>query len=318
MILTERLSTPKIHYEGGEDSYLKKDEFILKNAKEEPFVIYGMEDDYYRLADEKVRNLNPGLFLLTAYTSGGRIRFRTDSDILLVRIKNQWSFDIEKAAGRFDVYVTDENGKTFFSYIMSVRQVDKDEHKNYAEAGDILFRKEHGMIDVTINFPICLGIEDLFIGLREGCRIEVPTPYKHQIPIVFYGSSIVHGIGASRPGMTYPSILGRRFDTDFINLGFAGHAKAEPEMMEYISKLKMSVFVYDYDHNSPSPAHLKESHYRGYEIFRSRQPDTPVIMASKVDHYPQEEMAEARKRIITESYEKGIANHIFIFSGNNP
>ncbi len=299
MILTETASTPKI-------TSAEKTEYIVKNAKESPFVIYGMSDGYYRIGDEQVRNLNAEISYLTEYTAGGRIRFRTDSDRLLVRIKNQWSYNIETAAGRFDVYVTDENGKTFFSNIMSVTQVDRDEHKNYAEAGAFIARNGHGMLDVTVNFPICLGIEDLFIGLREGCRLEAPTPYRYRTPIVFYGSSIVHGIGASRPGMAYPSIIGRRFDSDYINLGFAGNAKAEPEMMEYISKLNMSVFVYDYDHNSPNIEHLKATHRRGYEIFRKNQPYTPVIMASKVDFYPNDTASAARRQVIKESYEKGL------------
>ena len=42
-------------------------------------------------------------------------------------------------------------------------------------------------------------------------------------PILFYGTSITHGIGASRAGMTHVAMLGRIFNREVINLGFSGN-----------------------------------------------------------------------------------------------
>ena len=52
-------------------------------------------------------------------------------------------------------------------------------------------------------------------------------------------------------------------------------------MAEYIAQLPMSCFVYDYDHNSPSPEHLRETHRPFLETILSRKPELPVIVMSK-------------------------------------
>ena len=80
--------------------------------------------------------------------------------------------------------------------------------------------------------------------------------------------------------------------------------------MEYIAGLDMRVFVYDYDHNAPTFEHLRDTHYEGYRIFRSKQPKTPVIMASRPDYWSRNfsleyytvEETEKRRRLIEENY----------------
>ena len=70
----------------------------------------------------------------------------------------------------------------------------------------------------------------------------------------------------------------------------------------------MSVFVYDYDYNAPSVEHLEKTHYAGYEIFREKQPKTPVIFASRVDYYEGDTaINEKRRKIIFESYCRALA-----------
>ena len=111
---------------------------------------------------------------------------------------------------------------------------------------------------------------------------------------------------SSSDSLIYAAIIARRLDSDFINLGFGGSAKAEPAIMDYIAGLDMSVFVYDYDHNAPDAEYLKNTHYEGYRRFRAAQPDTPVIMASKVDYHSDAETNETRRRIVMESYKRGL------------
>src|SRR5690625_7653831 len=41
------------------------------------------------------------------------------------------------------------------------------------------------------------------------------------------GTSIIHGIAASRAGMSLPAILGRRLGRDVVGLGFSGNGKME-------------------------------------------------------------------------------------------
>ena len=55
-------------------------------------------------------------------------------------------------------------------------------------------------------------------------------------------------------------IISKQNNVDYINLGFSGNCKAEKAMAEYISKLDMSVFVFDYDYNAETVEELKANH----------------------------------------------------------
>jgi hypothetical protein len=162
--------------------------------------------------------------------------------------------------------------------------------------------------DVDVVYVATYWETHIEIAIEADAKIEKARDYTISKPVVFYGSSIVHGEGAMRPGNAYPAILSRRLDTDFINLGFRGNATAEEAMMKYIASLPMSAFVYDYDYNAPSIEHLEATHYAGYEIFREKQPKTPVIFASSVDYYEGDVASnEKRRNIIKESYYRALA-----------
>src|SRR5690606_35801392 len=60
-----------------------------------------------------------------------------------------------------------------------------------------------------------------------------------------YGTSFVQGGCAPRPGMSYPAIVARRLDHDFINLGFSGNGKTEPENAKFLTELKPSAYILD-------------------------------------------------------------------------
>ena len=60
-----------------------------------------------------------------------------------------------------------------------------------------------------------------------------------------YGSSIAHGVGASRSGMSYVAILGRSLNLDVVNLAFSGAGKAEPEVVELVSMVDACCLILD-------------------------------------------------------------------------
>mgnify|MGYP002508477446 CR=1 FL=1 len=46
-----------------------------------------------------------------------------------------------------------------------------------------------------------------------------------------YGTSILQGGCATRPGMAHTNILQRRLNREGVNLGFSGNARLDPEIM---------------------------------------------------------------------------------------
>ena len=253
---------------------------IYLDVKNAPFKLYGFDNGFVRVPSDVAEATSENVARLARTAAGGRVRFRTNSDFIVVHgdydyTEKGTTWPIAAQAG-FDIYFT-ENGKQKYRGIFGGAQpVDHCYSENR-----LRFSSE--MKEVTIYFPLVTSITNMYIGLHEGCELEAADDYKYEKPIVFYGSSIVHGVGVGRAGNSYPAIISRRFDSNYRNLGFGGAAKAEKPMMEYIAGIDMSVFVYDYDHNAPSFEHLEKTHYEGYKIFRAKQPSTPVIMASRVD-----------------------------------
>ncbi len=78
------------------------------------------------------------------------------------------------------------------------------------------------------RMPLYSGVREVLIGLESSAEISHAPLYKHENPVVFYGLGATHGACASRPGTSYENQLAREFDLNYLNLGFAGGAKADP------------------------------------------------------------------------------------------
>ncbi len=285
---------------------------VYLDTKYAPFSLHGFHEPFIRVPADVAEATSEGVAHLAKVTAGGRVRFKTTSDYIVVHA------DIEKtdftpnsspdANAGFEILFKEGNHYQFSGMIFP----DMTGTKTYAE-GRAKY-KNHEMKDVTVFFPLGSIVKNLYIGLREGTELEAGSDYTYQKPVVFYGSSIVHG-GGTRPSSPYSAVLSKRLDTDFRNIGFGGNAKAEPAIMDYIAGLDMSIFVYDYDHNAPTAEFLEETHYAGYRRFREKQPNTPVIMASLVNYHTRTfawdyltfEDHEKRRAIIEASYKRAIA-----------
>lgn len=268
-----------------------------------PFSVHGAfhEDGMFRRMPETVaKSVNDGVYGLHTRTAGGRVRFRTDSPYIAIHADMPPATHMSHCAltgsASFDLYVRGEDGKERF--------VDAYKRGIKAPAGyeAVLRPAGEGMREYTINFPTYSSVNSLHIGLDENAAVEAPAPYSRPVPVLFYGSSITQGGCASRPGTTYQSIASRRLEFDYINLGFAGSAKGEQTMADYIAQQNMSVFVYDYDHNAPTVAHLQDTHEKLFQTVRKAHPDIPVIMMARPRYRPDAD-ALARLAVIRNTYE---------------
>ena len=95
-------------------------------------------------------------------------------------------------------------------------------------------------------------------------------------PVVFYGTSILQGGCASRPGMAHTNILERWLNRECINLGFSGNALLDLEIAYVMAGVDASVFVLDFVPNA-GVEQIKERAGEFYSIIRSKHPDTPVL-----------------------------------------
>ena len=263
------------------ETSFEREGLVFKNVLEEPFRVYGVFHDgeiYRRMPDDVAETVNPGVYRLARNSAGGRVRFITDSPYIAIKavMKNiaTWSHMPLTASTGFDLYV--KEGERFVprkTFVPPFKFVD-----SYDSVYDFPTSKERFLL---IDFPLYNTVYDLYIGYKEGSTLKAAPDYKYEKPIVYYGSSITQGGCASRPGMSYQAIIERKFDTNYINLGFSGNGKGEDTMAEYIAGLDLSMFVYDYDHNAPTFEHYAATHDRFYKIIRKAHPDIPIIIMTR-------------------------------------
>jgi hypothetical protein len=140
-----------------------------------------------------------------------------------------------------------------------------------------------GEHEYLLYLPLYNGIESLEIGIASDAGIAKapPRPAARAKPILFWGTSILHGGCASRPGMSYPAILGRKLNREIYNLGFSGNGKMDPELGEIIADREAAAFVIDCAPNM-SPELITERTEPLVHTLRRAQPDTPIVLVENI------------------------------------
>jgi lysophospholipase L1-like esterase len=158
-------------------------------------------------------------------------------------------------------------------------------------SGSLLKGAHPARREYLLYLPLYNGVESLQIGVDASATFEPAEPDQRP-PICFYGTSIVHGGCASRPGMAYPAILGRRLDWPTLNLGFSGNGQAEGEMAELLAELDVACYVIDPLPNlQPDQVIPRVGHMVRH--LRSARPDVPIVLVESVIY--QDALAVARQ-----------------------
>ncbi len=308
---------------------------------EAPFQVHGLltptegTERFCRIPKAVAERVSECVLALHANSAGGRVRFRTNSKRIAIMAKEGAieafpHFAMTGSCG-FDLYVENRYVNTFkppadnaegYSSIIELPETlfldsSRETSDGISDVKSMEVSEDNKLLDITINFPLYTDVISLAVGVEKGARVEEPLPYKHEKPVVYYGSSITQGGCASRPGNAYESIISRRLDCDFINLGFSGSAKGEREMAEYIADLAMEAFVCDYDYNADTIEELRATHSVFVEVIRQKQPNLPIIFVTKPQFYNDID-TEQRVEIIRGTYEallqKGDQN-IYLIDG---
>ena len=210
--------------------------------------------------------------------SGGRIRFRTNSAALAIRLEYPGPPDMRNmhAFGQTGVDLYADGVYRGTAIDGSDAKPDKvQEHTYY---------KDQPRVDreITLYLPLYMSVKVLGIGVDPEARVEPAKPFALDKPVVFYGTSITQGGCASRGGMSYQAILGRMLNVDFVNLGFSGNGMGEPELARAVAAIDASCLVLDFAQNNPTVESLKEVYAPFLETIRSKHPQTPVLVITPI------------------------------------
>ena len=133
--------------------------------------------------------------------------------------------------------------------------------------------------EYMLYLPLYDGLTKLEIGVDREAVVEAPKVDLPRCdkPIVMYGTSILQGGCANRPGMAHTSILSRRFNREVINLGFSGNALLDLEIAELMASVEdPAIYVFDYVPNAYDYL-IREKGEQFFRIVRDAHPDVPIL-----------------------------------------
>ncbi len=128
----------------------------------------------------------------------------------------------------------------------------------------------------AVYLPLYNGVEKLEIGVPQEATFR-PIPPRRKGLLVYYGTSITHGACASRPGMAFPAILGRRLGCPVVNLGFSGNGRLELELADLLGQLDAAVYGIDCLPNL-RPEEVEKRTVPFVLRLRKHRPHTPIVL----------------------------------------
>jgi lysophospholipase L1-like esterase len=288
-------------------------EIVYYEIDEDGFELNGFpwfkdENVLCRLPRQILPETNPGVQTLAYCSSGGALRFQTDSSKIRIKAELNGPTDMNHmprtGSSGFDLYVGAGKEKKFLSNIVPAANITKVEgiFKSY---------ETKRMREYTVYFPLYNGVKSLQVGLASDSEIKAPSPFSVSKPIVFYGASITQGGCASRPGNAFTHLLGRWLDTDFVNLGFSGSSRGEIVIADAINSLEMSLLCIDYDQGELDD--FQERHEKFFKRIREKNPTLPIVIIAKRDPMPDyEDVDDALQQKIEKirnTYEDAVKNN---------
>ncbi len=235
-----------------------------------------LESPYNRLPRKAKGAVRQRIWELAGDTSGLCVRFTTNAQ----EIRARWSLRSDSLAMQhmpatgvsgLDLYVKTEGGRWHW--------LGTGVPESQTTTAKIAEGLSAGERDYLLYLPLYNGVTSLEIGIPKSASLRKtePRPAATAKPIVFYGTSITQGGCASRPGMTYAAILGRRFDRPIVNLGFSSNGTMDLELAALITEIDAAAIVVDCVPNM-TPEMVAQRTPPFVKRVRETRPTTPILL----------------------------------------
>jgi hypothetical protein len=276
--------------------------------------------ELYRLPAKLKDTYRQPVWELAQSPSGGRIRFRTNSSTLAIRLEYPF------APNMANMHAFGQTGVDLYAdgVYRSTAIADRDSKPGTTKEFSYFKEQPRVQRDITLYLPLYMPVKVLGIGLEEDAQIAPPKPFAAPEAVVFYGTSITQGGCASRPGMSYQAILGRLLNLDIVNLGFSGNGKGEPELARAVASIGASCYVLDFAQNNPTVDSLRQVYAPFLETVRSAHPDTPVLVVTPIyashESWSRDARLEGMRELIRQVAAQRIAagdRHLEIVEGTD-
>lgn len=264
----------------------------------------GLFSPYGRLPERAENLVRKPLWNLSENSAGLVVRFQSNANIIYVRyqVSGEFAFPHMPATGvsGVDLYSKNRAGDWIWS------------KGNYSFGDTVQYSFVNTISDTlntdsSLDFYLYMPLYNRVKWLEVGVPAEMSLaglPARTNKPVVIYGTSIVQGACASRPGMAWPAILGRILDMPVANLGFSGNGLLEPELIDLMNEIDASVYILDClpnlgPNSGISSGEILNRIIASVTALKQKHPLVPVLL---IDHsgYSDGSTNMDRKKIYTD------------------
>lgn len=224
----------------------------------------------------KVKDSLPEVWNNSHSSTGMCAHFVTDSTRIRIRYQlgceqlGEPNFNVAAFSGTA-LYVYDRKQKRWRWAAATPHFILSDQNPDYTLIEGMPRKKR----TFRLYLPFRNQILKLAVGTDKDAEWSVIPP-RTEPPLVYYGTSLIHGAFVTRPGLGTAQIVARELDLPLINMGFSGSAKLELDMAKLLAELDARIYVVDAYHNL-TPDMIEERMEPFLDELCSRRPDTPVL-----------------------------------------
>lgn len=239
-----------------------------------------LKHPYDRLPAKAEGVVPDAVWKLSQQSAGLCIRFVSDSSSISAR----WSLRSENltmphmpatGVSGLDLYTRDDRG--------AWRWIGNGRPSAQTNEAKLVGNAPAGEHEYLLYLPLYNGTDKLEVGVAPGASLAKGPAYPEDRAklVVIYGTSIVQGGCASRPGMAHTNILGRMLDRPVVNLGFSGNGKMELELADLLAEIDAAVYVLDCAPNM-TPELIAERYVPFVRRLRETRPNTPIVLVENI------------------------------------
>lgn len=243
---------------------------------------------YDRLPAKAEKMVRDAVWSLGQNTAGEYIKFKTNATEITVRyqITKNKSMDHMPATGvsGVDLYGLDANNN--WQWIRGAFSFGDTVQYKFTNVISPVPFKEFRLYLPLYNIPKWMQV-----GVPDG-KSFTPIEVSKEQPLVLYGTSIMQGACASRPGLAWTNILGRKLNLPIINLGFSGNGRLELPVIDLINETNARLFVLDcqpnlVDKKAYSGGEIENRIRSSVKSLQTHHPDVPILLVEHCCGVPE-------------------------------
>jgi lysophospholipase L1-like esterase len=257
-----------------------------------------VKDTYDRLPAKAEKVVREDVWDLSKNSAGLQLRFQTNADEIIVK------FTVAGDLQMLHMPATGVSGVDLYSktidgqWLWAAGKYSFDDTIVYRFQNLLTADQHVGNREYTLYLPLYNSVKWMEISVPQESLFK-PLPVRKELPIVVYGTSIAQGACATRPGLAWTNILGRKLDRPVINLGFSGNGRLETPVLELMASVNAKLYVLDCLPNMVpelfTTAELKQRLVNAVRLLQSARPGTPLLFCDH-DGFTDEGISAVRKK----------------------